>query len=80
LWIDLGLLRGLLGRGRLVLFGFLGLAGVVVDAGNLHRAAVWVDADGAAAVLERVLRLRCGAHQKECGRRQQLPHFYLPKS
>jgi hypothetical protein len=80
LWIDLGLLRRLLVRLRVVLLGLLGLAltGVVVDAGNLHGAAIRIDADGAPAIFESVLRLRSGARQKECGRDQQLPHFHLP--
>jgi hypothetical protein len=80
--INLGLLRRLLARGRLVLLGFLrlALAGVVVDAGDLHRAAVRIDADGAPAIFESVLRLRSGARQKECGRGQQLPHFGLLNS
>jgi hypothetical protein len=79
--IGLGLLRRLLARVRLVLLGLLGLAlsRVVIDAGDLDRAPVGVDADGAAAIFESVLRLRSGAHQKECGRGQQLPHFASPE-
>jgi hypothetical protein len=80
--INLGLLRRLLARARLVLLGLLrlALARVVIDAGDLHRAAVRIDADGAPAIFESVLRLRSGARQKECGRGQQLPHFASPET
>jgi hypothetical protein len=41
--------------------------GIVVDAGNLNGAAVGIDANGAAAIFEGVLGLRCGARQQQRG-------------
>ena len=52
-------------------------AGIVVDAGNGNGAPVRIDADGAAAIFEFVLRLRRAACQQECGNGQQPLHHDL---
>jgi hypothetical protein len=75
-----GLLRDLLAlRLGFIALGALGLAaGIIVDAGNLDGATIGIDADGAPAILERVLGLRrsCGREQNR-GDRQELLHLDL---
>jgi hypothetical protein len=52
------------------------LAGIIVDAGNMNRAAIGIDGDGAAAVLKTVLGLRGGeaARQQQHGDSETLLH------
>src|SRR5262249_3098564 len=68
---------GLLRLGSRSVFLLLGLLGVVVDARNLDRAAVGIDADGLAPILEGVLGLRCTARQQHGGGSQELFHIGL---
>jgi hypothetical protein len=53
------------------------LAGIIVDAGNMNRASIGIDGDGAAAILESVLGLRGGeaARQQEHGDSETLLHY-----
>ena len=80
LWGGLRLLRRL--PGRTIKIAFLAtralglLAGIIVDAGNLNRAAIGVDRNGAATILKRVLGLRGAeaARQQEHGDSETLLH------
>ena len=74
--IGLGLLRGLL-TGPIVVLGLRALrwaTGIVVDAGYRNRPAIWVYADGAAAIFDSVLSLRGGARQQERSNSETLLH------
>ena len=53
------------------------LAGIIVDAGDLHGSAVGIDADGVAAIFESVLGLRGGGRQQQRGDSQKLLHYDL---
>jgi hypothetical protein len=48
--------------------------GIVVDAGNLHRTAIGIDANGLPAIAEVVLGLRGAARQQQRGDSQKLLH------
>src|SRR5205823_14823994 len=52
------------------------LAAIIVNAGNGNGASIGIDGDGAAAIFERVLRLRGGetARQQEHGDSETLLH------
>jgi hypothetical protein len=49
-------------------------AGIIVDAGNLHRTAIGIDANGLPAIVEVVLGLRGAARQQKRGDSQKLLH------
>jgi hypothetical protein len=48
--------------------------GIIVDAGNLHRTAIGIDADGLPAIVEGVLGLSGAARQQKRGDSQKLFH------
>ena len=78
--ICLRLLRRLFARTVAVLIIVLALcfpSRVVIDAGDRNRSPVRIDANGTPAIFERVLRLRGGARQQECGDSKQLSHSDL---
>jgi len=54
------------------------LEGVVVDTRNRDDAMIRIDPNGAAPILEFVLRLRRAARQQKRGNSQHPPHHDLP--
>jgi hypothetical protein len=48
--------------------------GIIVDAGNLYRAAIGIDANGFPTIVEVVLGLRGAARQQKRGDSQKLLH------
>ena len=61
----------------IVVRAFRSPPGVVVDPRDRNRSAVRIDPNGAAAIFEGVLGLRCAAREQECGNGQQPFHHDL---